>query len=138
MKAKLNDHQEKIRELLYGEPKEKLLALLLMKDWTLSEICSFLNSIRKTGVWRNTECTLVVLLLFSEELVHRKAWKGWNAIRSYAALSWNRNHIPDKMGVLSGDQISYGHNRNVANWLFDNVLLGMGCELPVDLFKEVK
>ncbi len=32
MKIKLTDQQEKIRELLYGEPKEKLLALLLMSD----------------------------------------------------------------------------------------------------------
>ena len=138
MKTTLSDQQEKIRELLYGEPKEKLLSLLLMKDWTLGEICSFLDRIRKVKVWRNTECTLIVLSLFSEELVDSTAWRGWNAILSYAALSWNKDHHPDKLGVLSGSQIRYGHNRNVANWLFDNVLLGMGCEHSVDLFKEVK
>ena len=138
MKTTLSDQQEKIRELLYGEPKEKLLALLLMKDWTLGEICSFLDRIRKVGTWRNTECTLIVLSLFSEKLVDPCAWRGWDTLRSYSALSWNRNYVPDKMGVLSPAQVAYGHNRNVVNWMFEGVIIGKSVDPFLDLFKEVE
>ncbi len=138
MKIKLTDQQEKIRELLYGEPKEKLLALLLMKDWTLGEICSFLDKIRKVRTWRNSECTLIVLSLFSEKLVDPAAWRGWDTLRSYSALSCNKNYVPDKMGVLSKAQVAWQHNRNNVNWMFGGILIGVFVEDPVDLFKEVK
>jgi hypothetical protein len=140
MKPKLTHDEEKIKDLLHRDPREKLLALTFMKDWTLGDMCNFLDKIRRPGTWRNSECTLIVLSMFSEELVDRIAWRGWRAIVSYSVLPWNKDKIPDKFGVLHRDQLFYSFNAQTTISLFKlrGYQLHTMTDDPFDLFKEVR
>ena len=140
--------KDKIKELLCSDPRNRVIALFMIREWTLHEICTFLDSIRKQrqsrnkeGL-RNSEATLIVLCLFSSKLVDSKAWRGWDAMMQYSKLEWNMDKVPDRCGFLNKYQVLYRYNLQTMVKFFNVTGRYQPSDpndhLGVDLTKEVR
>jgi hypothetical protein len=143
-------NKDKIRELLCHDPKSRVIALFMIREWTLWEICTFLDSIRKQKMsqqrkkegLKNSEVTLIVLCLFSSKLVDSEAWRGWDAMMQYARQKWNRDKVPDRCGILDKYQVCYRYNLQTVSSFFGVTgryqPFDPNEHLSIDLTKEAK
>jgi len=133
----MTQEEDKIRDLLLGEPKEKLLALVFMKDWELGKTCDFLNVCLKSRKWGELSSCVIVLSLFSWKIVPREYWKSWSDIFQYSKLPWAMSAKSDRCGFLDEHQLRTGLFYVTTTRLFAIKTSGIPEPFTIDLFKSV-